>query len=67
MQPDPEPGTGDQQRDPSVDGVQQDPLPEISSQDSQHRQREQLRQDPLPEKTQNLQPNLKQNLQLLQV
>ena len=31
MQPDPEPGTGDQQRDPSADGVRQDPLPEIGS------------------------------------
>ena len=28
VQPDPEPGTGDQQRDPSADGVQQDPLPD---------------------------------------
>ena len=27
MRPDPEPGTGDQQRDPSADGVQPDPEP----------------------------------------
>ena len=31
VRPDPEPGTGDQQRDLSADGVQQDPLPEIGS------------------------------------
>ena len=56
MQPDPEPGTSDQQPDLSADGVQQDPEPgqparirNAGSGDQDNRHREQLRRDPLPE------------------